>query len=661
MTIHTPVIFTNEVRVLSSITTRGRINSKQIDKIVLLNSSPTFDSKMNFRSLELQSIYSDYLISGIDFNRWYESRIWKNSKDEQIITGNWNIKTAVFYDEVTGNGLINGRSINDIEKTLNENVNQVQAFLSNYTGQYAEMCGTMRSQAESFAKNSIHILKYLELDFKIKEDRDIFSFHEFSTSKNDHYLLVNTECITHIYKWIRSKETFIKSTSFESGVIYGYVSVEHKNGDFYVITNSKMAEGATCKFGGLNSWKLDDNKLIHIKTIMAEPDIVEIYSDPQATTFFALDNVDQIINFDAFGTKLDEWKLPSENHPYSFLPHGVLSGINVYNGRRLFSINSQVLKRNKRTWFDDDKNTRQGNSSRSFVLNEPPKYSLPLIDPIILQAVNENDFIVKVKNVGEKIKSNFELNEIKSSNKEKQKLNVREQETDDRKPLFEFKLPKLFSNSLFNNNPEDNEDYDVDDEKTNEKSTKPPTDLKKNPLNLIFAIKNPKFPNPLNLSEKQSNAGGLNHLNLKSVGKSIFNAVNNPSIAQKNFTEEEIEETTRDENIQTTESTATESSTKFSFTPRIIMNEDDISYDESSESPTLLSPDYSEKQVNSMVMQGNGVKDMENSFIPERGFGEIAVIHVGPADQKKELYAVSKRRSSTVVSSDQGNDFIEVK
>lgn len=647
MTIHTPIIFTHDVRVLDSITARGRINSKQIDKIVLLNSSPTFDSKMNFRSLEVRSIHSDFLISNVDFNRWYESRVWKNSKDVQVVTGNWNIKNAFFHNEVTGSGLINGRSINDIEKTLKDNVNQVQAFLSNYTGQYAEMCHTMRNQAEDFAKNSIHILKYLELDFKVTEDREIFSFHEFSTSKNDHYLLVNTECITHIYKWIRSKEKFIKSTSFESGVIYGYVSVEHQNGDFYVITNSQMAAGAPCKFGGLNSWKLDDNKLIHIKTIVAEPDIQELYSDPlHSTSFFALDNLDQVINFDAFGTKLDGWKLPSENFSYSFLPHGVLTGINVYNGRRLFSINSHALKRNKRTWFSDGK-SRQGNNSRKFVVNQP-EYSLPIIKPIILQPVEENDFIAKVKNVGDKIKSNFELNEV---NDDKQKLNVRQEVA--RKPLFEFKLPKLFSNSFFNNEDDEEEEDDYEDEeKSAESSTKSQLDVKKNPVQLVFAIKNPNFPHPLNLSEKLAKAGGVERLNLKSVGDSILNAIKNPGIPQKkNFTEKEatLEEAT--------EPTATESSS-FSFTPRIIMNNDEddnvLEYDEPSTSSTI----DNEAEVNSMVMQGNGVRDMENVFIPERGFGEITVIRVGGS---KELFAVSRRRSSTVVSNDRGNDFIEVK
>lgn len=430
VTINTPIIFTNETRILGSMTTRGRINSKEIDKIVLLKSSPTFDSKLNFKSLEVQSIHSTSWINGIDFNKWYEDRVWKNSKDTQVITGDWSVKSATFNADVTGNGLINGRSFNDIEKTLKENVNQVQAFLSNYTGQYANLCGKMKNQVENYAKNSIHILKYLELDFKLIENGDINSFFDISTSQNNHFLLINTECFSHIYKWIQAKEKFIKAATIETGLVDDYAKIESINGDFYVITISKKS--TSCKYNGVNSWKLEENKLVHIRTIIAEPDVLEIYSDAShPTTFFALDKFDQILNFDAFGTKFEEWKLRSENLAYNFLPFGILPGLNLYNGRRIFSIDSKTLKRTKRTYWNDYFNVKKSNienEERKFVLNVPD-LSIPTIPQFTMKS--ESDWSKKFKNVGESLN----LNLLYKLSDDDNKINTRNSDENEKSTL----------------------------------------------------------------------------------------------------------------------------------------------------------------------------------------------------------------------------------
>lgn len=619
VTILTPMIFIQEAKILGSMTCKGYINSKRIEDIVLLNSSPVFDSKMNFRSLEVQSINSDYLISGIDFKNWLKTRIWKRSNEVQVITNQWSVKQAKFNADCNGNGLINGRSINQIQKNLKENVNQVQAFLSNYTGQYTQLCRNLQSQVENYGHSSVHILKYLELDFKIVEDRDIYSFYDFST-KDGNYLIVNFGCNSKVYLWMKSQQKYQETSFTETGIIYDYASFRYENGDFFVITNSKVPSDAPCNFNGLNSWKLDNRKLVHITAVKTDGAVNKIFSHATHTRlFYALDSTDKVMSFDAFGTKLEEWKLPSESLSYSFLPHGILPDLNLYNGRRIFSLESK--RRTKRFWYEDidaRKALRNQTSARKFILN-PPDYSMPTIKPITLQSVKEDNFLSKIRNAGEIIKSSLSKG-----------LPVAGEKNDKK---FQMNLPKF----AMRQNKEQNVTTETREENT-EKSKDGDVN-KKDPLKLLFTIKNPNFPNIKDFGEKD--AEKPKDFNIKKVGSSIFDSMVNPfNIKPPTTSRAEIEEPAREENESITTIQPSENAT----TPDSLM---------AVETPQ-------ERQAETTVVQTFGVRELENSFIPEHG--EIIVIHVGPADQKKQLFAVSRKRSSIVVSGgDKGNDFIEVR
>lgn len=588
MTIDSPVIFTQEFRVLDSLICKGHVNSKRIEDIVLLDSSPTFDSKMDFSSLEAQSINTDYTISGFNFNELLNSRIYRKSNETQVITGDWSVQQAIFSENSTGNGLINGRSIDQIEKNLRNNVRQVQTFLSNYTDQYQDLCRKLQSQVDDYRHSSVYILKYLELEFKITEERDINSFYDFQTKK-EHYLIVNAGCGSKIYLWNKSKQRYRKTAIVETGIIYDYASVEHENGDFFLITNSKVPADAPCKHNGLNSWKLVDNSLVHIMAIKTDGATNKIFSHKtNSQKFYALDSTDKVMSFDAFGVRLEEWKLPTEGLSYSFLPHGILPDLNLYNGKRLFSLESK--KRYKRTWFDQYETRRMlrnDTTARKYVINQPD-YSMPIIKPMTLQSVSEDNFLTRIKSAGEIIKSSLSKGLPRVSDQK-----------------FEMNWPKFARKEV--------NDTKSTDEVT-AKSTSEREDVKKDPFKLMFTIKNPNFPPTKEIGERNENS----NFSLKAIGKSIMETIKNPV-------------------IQVSTSTVSPGSDE--------------------DSPALESPE--ERYAETAVVQTNGVRDMENSLIPEHG--EIVVIEVGPADQCKQLFAVSRKRISTVVNSgDRGNDFIEV-
>lgn len=621
-------------RILGSLTLNGLINSKNIEKIVVLNSSPVFDSSMTFTSLEVISLSSEYHISGLNFNKWYENVLWKNGKDEQIITGNWALKSVLLNENVQGNGLINSQPIKSIQRNLKTNLNAIEMAISDYSGQYHEMCQKLQYRADNLAKNSIYILRYFESDFKISEQHEIFSYFSFATNNNEHFLLVNTNCTTEIYKWFRAEEKFYKTGSAHTGVIYNWIKLNGQtNDEVYIVTNSKMEANAPCAYGGLNSWKLLDDKLILLKTISNEPDVLAIHVDgSNLNNFYTLGNSDHVINYDVFGHKIQQWKLPTENYTYNFLPSNLLPGLHLNNGRRIFSLKSKFLRRGRRFLWEDApilklyKNQTKTKDSPMYTFKMPEfpirererTETLPTIPSIPLKSPNKVDFLTKVRQAGEVIKSSFNLNVAKWNSSSKfVKTNV-----------SNITQAPVTSNAM--------------------------NDTKK----LLFIIKSPNIssvkekniisqPILFKSSDESKKALSLNKHSLdklQEVGKGIKDAI----FSTRNDT---IKSMTQKAPV----AKPTKKSDIYSFTPRILMPPSEESFETTINNTSEEIVVEKELTVDSSVIEGSGVRDMENALIPEYGHGEITILYVG-AEHKRPLYAVTRNRNSII----KGNDLIEV-
>lgn len=619
--------------VKQSLTTSGLINSKPIENIVTLHSTPIeFDSSLAFESLEAISVLSDNRISGINFTKWFEETLWKNGKEGQSIKGNWKLKKAFLNENVYGNGLINKKSINEIEKNLKINVNAIEMTISNYSGQYSDMCVKLQYRAEDFAKNSVYILKYFESAFTLSENEEIFSHFAFKTKDHRDFVLINTNCTTHVYKWHRSEEKFIKMNSIETGVIYDWLKIE--NNGVLVITNSRMAENAPCKYGGLHTWELSEDTLVHFDTISQETDILELHviDSMNSNSFYALENSDNVINYNASGGILEKWKLPTENFTYSFLPSNLLYGINLSNGRRIFSLDSKSFRRDKRFLFGNTPvmkmttNATNSEDSPTFTFKMPDisfserKNSIPTIPSKPIKTTKRIDFMSKVKEAGDVIRRSFNLQTVIA--------------------------PEVVK-------------------KSNDTTTTTTTDEKLARLNdtnkLLFIINSPNIS-----SLKPSNA---NLVDKSPIKDSIINTLiqNKTSSDDQSITvkpTEKVIETSTESAIQpTSTSQSSLGSNLFSFTPRIIMPTEDHDENLKEEHPSNeinLAAENEERvyenKVDTLEIQGTGVRDMENVFIPEHGFGEVTVLYVGTESNRKALYAITRKRNSLI----KREDFIEV-
>jgi hypothetical protein len=412
-------IFTNAA-VRGPLNVYGKVNSKNLNNIVLLNSSAAIESAVSFRSLQGASINTEDNISGINFKSWYENVLWNRGKDEQVIGGNWKVKKVKLIDDATGNGLINGKSVKEIERNLRTSIGAIDATISNHHGKYLELCRDLGGKAND-SRNSIHVLKHFELDFKVQELSEIFSYFTFE-SANENFLLVNTNCTSQLYKWEKEQEGFKLAGKVVTGVVYDWALVNSGKGEVFIVTNSQMEANYPCMYGGLNVWKIIADQIFHVTSIAKDSEVLELHVNPyQPGRFFTLNNLDLVMHFDVFGQPLDKWQLPMEHYNYSFVPPEVGSDVTLYNGRKLFMLESKFKSRQTRFLWNTKNNepwlssapimnlTKSQNPGESpiYTLKQPApvqkdKFSLPSIPAKPLVRVDdEADFVTRIRNVGD--------------------------------------------------------------------------------------------------------------------------------------------------------------------------------------------------------------------------------------------------------------------
>ncbi|CAG9800989.1 unnamed protein product [Chironomus riparius] len=611
-------IFLEDALVLNSVTANGLVNSKNIANIAVLNSSPNFDSSLTFINLEASNLVSDDRISSINFTKWYENALWKKGKEVQHIYGNWRLQTIYLENNVFGNGLINGQPINEIEKNLNKNVHEIEMALTNYSVEYRSMCEKLQYRADDISKSSIYVLKYFEEAFKIIEYGNIFSYFTFTTKKNRNYLLVNTNCTTNIYKWKRSQEQFVKLSTVETGVIYSWNKLEPENShDVFIITNSKMSANAPCLYGGTNSWKMVKDNLIHISSISYDTNVLELFVHPlNSYSFYALDNLDHVTNYNITGQIVEKWKLPVENSTYSFLSADILGGLNLNNGRKIYSLDSTSIRRRQRSVYSDaqimtvSRAKAHSNDSPTYTLKKPDfhlypnsNYTVPLIPSKPVKTTKRIDFMSKVKDAGDVIRRSFNLQTAylsPSSNASK----IAKVNGSDDKLLFAFKSPNVTALR---------EKMVINAAKTT-------------------LVRNDKVENEKFMVEK-----------LKELEDAIKNDIKDSDNLQAVTDSPKMEEN--------------QTEPIYSFSPRIIMNDENNEQGASTTERIGLENVFNfEPIVEAVMINGEGVRDTENNIIPEHGQGEIAVLNVGTKKNRKTLYAVSRKRTSVI----QGNNVIEI-
>jgi hypothetical protein len=282
----------------------------------------------------------------------------------------------------------------------------------------------------------------------------------------------------------------------------------------------------------------------------------------------------------------------------------------------MFILVSKIHSRARRFYHEDwfiakelRNNAKEQNLARPFAFNNLEFHSqlMPTIPSKTLKSNSNVDFITKLRETGETIKVVFQNSS--------EKINA--SRVDSKSRIGKFDLGQMKNDSL------------------------------------LFAFRN---PNIQNLTSGQ-NRNPFNKL-VEGMRKVQLNRLKTVGTDDSKDSNDEQESST----ISIVKSDAPVDKIKAPPSLRIIMP--DENNEKVAANDTMLGDDNqlkdsgieNEQNVDVNELSGSGVRDAENFFIPERGLGELVVLHVGVGQRKRILYAISRKRTPAI----KGNVVIEV-
>jgi hypothetical protein len=166
-------------------------------------------------------------------------------------------------------------------------------------------------------------------------------------------------------------------------------------------------------------------------------------------SFYALEFTDYVINYDVFANKLEQWKLTQDNPIYSFVAADILPGLNINNGRKIFSLDSKFLRSERRKQRSIAQNAPILSVVRNKTHQEIPNYSIPTIPSKPIKTTKKIDFLSKVKDAGDVIRRSFNIQSTYMSPNGSRIAKVNET---DNNLIFAIKSPNITAlrNKMFN-------------------------------------------------------------------------------------------------------------------------------------------------------------------------------------------------------------------
>ncbi|XP_012156935.1 uncharacterized protein LOC101452473 [Ceratitis capitata] len=236
-------------------------NDKDLQEVATLQGDQHFESPLYFGNVTTKQLKTKFYVSGIDLNKWFQGALRSRGKPQQLITGNWSVRTLTVKSGPTlPDYYINsGRPRPLPFDALIRNVREGK--------DYEHLCEKFRGLVRKQQRRGYY-LKYLERSFELAlsmfGDKQAAQ-HEaintvFSLGKDGaNYLLINTGARTHLMKWQPQKGNYVNVCIFVSGALDQAFAVMRAE-ELEFITNKAGVEGA------LKHWRLSDGKVILVRT-----------------------------------------------------------------------------------------------------------------------------------------------------------------------------------------------------------------------------------------------------------------------------------------------------------------------------------------------------------------------------------------------------------
>lgn len=303
------------------------------------------ESPISFRHLIVDRLETEDMISGVDFNQWYENSLWRKGRDHQTIEAKISARNVRFNGDVEGDGKINGVDIVDVVQRMKAAKKNVEDQLLDYRSEMRSFCSNTKQLVDK-SQSRMYFFKYFVQRQVINEHLPIVSFHFF-----DHlgynFLGVNMGCESHFYQWDPTGKAFVPIFKYYTGVVQEWNHVVNGEEAIFLVTRS-ITELTQCEVAGLSVWLFTGVQLQLIWNTVDTASMQSVAADPAKSTSFYVLTPDVVVEYGVDGSTLEQWRLPKSALGYEFIPSKVGLGLALSDSKLL------VLLSNVNKTFEED-------------------------------------------------------------------------------------------------------------------------------------------------------------------------------------------------------------------------------------------------------------------------------------------------------------------
>lgn len=347
-TIDMPTIF-QSIRVLKNLITDGLVNGRDLRLAASLQQGNiVIDSPLTFGTVIVNRLYTNDLISGINFDKWFENALVRFKTTTQVVTAPWTIKNAVIGTMSVAQG------INDMD--ANQYLQNLDQSQRKYQHEYKQKCQVAQKFIQGTQKNVVY-LSHFENAFTIDTQSPINSVYLFNIFEQN-YFVINSGCQTLIYAWDTPSSSYIQVGTAVTGDVVEWIHVlDHKN-QLFLIANNDGSIDSNCLISGAFVWRFNpiDNSLNQEVQFGRIGEFRSMQIKPHShALFYVIRHSDShVIEYNLRGAIVTEWLLNDNTAPtltssVRFVPSEAQLGLALSDGNQLSILNDcNCTRRTKR-------------------------------------------------------------------------------------------------------------------------------------------------------------------------------------------------------------------------------------------------------------------------------------------------------------------------
>lgn len=302
------------------------------------------DSPLTFGTVIVNRLYTSDLISGINFDKWFENALVRYKTTTQVVTAPWTIKNAVI-------GTMNvAQGINDVD--ANQYLQNLDQSRRKYQNEYKQKCQVAQKLIKNTQKNIMY-LSHFEATFTINTESPINSVHLFNIF-NQNYFVINSGCQTMIYAWDTPSSSYLQVGAAETGDVVKWIHVLDHENQLFLIANNDGSIDSNCLISGAFVWRFNPNgnslsqevqfgRIGEFRSMQTKP-------NSHALFYVIRQSDSHVIEYNLRGAIVTEWLMNDNNAPIltssvRFVPSEANLGLALLDGKQLSVLNDCNCKR----------------------------------------------------------------------------------------------------------------------------------------------------------------------------------------------------------------------------------------------------------------------------------------------------------------------------